>query len=48
MKILGGFILWGVITVLFFRWARQEEEGVDELGWRDVEEAVNPKELSSP
>jgi len=47
MKILGGFILWGVIAVLFFRWARQEEEGVDELGWREVEEAVNPQELSS-
>lgn len=47
MKLLGGLILWGVITILFFRWAKQEEEGVDDLGWRDVEEAVNPKELST-
>lgn len=41
MKIAGGFLLWGIIAVLFFRWARQEEEGVDELGWHDVERELN-------
>jgi putative membrane protein len=25
MKIGGGFLLWGIITVMFFRWASSEE-----------------------
>jgi putative membrane protein len=38
MKIGGGFLIWGVITALFFRWATQEREGgPDPLYWRDLE-----------
>jgi len=38
MKLVGGFILWGFIAVLFFRWHRQEElGGTDEPVWQDVE-----------
>jgi putative membrane protein len=38
MKIGGGLILWGVIAVLFFRWASEEETGgPDLLYWRDIE-----------
>jgi putative membrane protein len=38
MKIGGGLILWGVIAVLFFRWAHEEETGgPDHLYWRDLE-----------
>lgn len=38
MKILGGFLLWGVIAVLFFRWHAEEESGgPDVLYWRDLE-----------
>lgn len=41
MKIAGGFLLWGIIATLFFKWAKQEEEGVDDLGWGDVERELN-------
>jgi putative membrane protein len=38
MKIGGGLILWGVIAVLWFRWANEEETGgPDLLYWRDIE-----------
>jgi putative membrane protein len=38
MKLVGGFILWGFIAALFFRWHRQEElGGDDEPVWQDVE-----------
>jgi putative membrane protein len=47
MKIIGGLILWAVIAVLFFRWARQDEEGVDDLAWQEVEEALNRRELQT-
>lgn len=42
MKILGGFILWGFIAVIFFRWYAQEHApgGWDALQWRDVERDV--------
>jgi len=41
MKIVGGFILWGVIAVIFFRWAaREERDGMDATGWRDVDREV--------
>ena len=42
MKLLGGFILWGVITAVFFRWHADEQrsEGWDALRWRDVEHDV--------
>ncbi len=47
MKIGGGLILWGVIAVLFFKWAKQEETGVDPLGWRALEREANRGELTS-
>ena len=38
MKLIGGFILWGVIAAVFFRWAAREQRGDwDELRWRNVE-----------
>jgi putative membrane protein len=38
MKIGGGFLIWGVIAVIFFRWAAQERTGgPDPLYWRDLE-----------
>ena len=37
MKIVGGFLLWGVIVAIFFRWyVRTEREG-EVLTWADVE-----------
>lgn len=47
MKIVGGFILWGVIAVLFFKWAKQEEEGVDDLAWREVERELNERRTAA-
>jgi len=42
MKLLGGFILWGFIIVLFFKWYRIEHgQGVDILGYRDVDRTLN-------
>lgn len=42
MKLGGGFILWGIITVLFFKWySIEQEEGVDVLAWRDVDRELN-------
>lgn len=42
MKIVGGFLLWGVIAVLFFKWhAIEEREGLDVLEWRDVDRQLN-------
>lgn len=42
MKIVGGFILWGFIAVLFFRWNKQDElTGSDEPVWQDVERQAN-------
>ena len=41
MKILGSLILWGYITVIFFRWAaRERNEGWDAMALRDVEADV--------
>ncbi|HEX2032509.1 MAG TPA: cytochrome c oxidase assembly protein [Actinomycetota bacterium] len=46
MKLLGGFILWGVIAVLFFRWHAQEEAtGEDAPVWEDVERALHRIEV---
>lgn len=46
MKIGGGFILWGVITVLFFKWyAMEEQDGVDALAWRDLDRDLNRMRL---
>jgi putative membrane protein len=45
MKILGGFILWGIIAVLFFKWFTAEKtDGVDLLKWRDVQHDLNRME----
>jgi putative membrane protein len=44
MKIVGGAILWTVVTVVFFRWARRErDEGWDALQWRDVDAELREK-----
>jgi len=46
MKIVGGFILWGFIAVLFFRWNKQDSlTGSDEPAWQDVERQVNRLEV---
>ena len=46
MKIIGGFILWGFITVLFFRWSKQDElTGSEEPAWQDVERRANRMEV---
>lgn len=46
MKILGGFVLWGFITVIFFRWAKIErDEGVDMLQLQSVDRDLNRMEL---
>jgi putative membrane protein len=38
MKIVGGLILWGFITAIFFRWhARESRDGWDALALREVE-----------
>jgi putative membrane protein len=44
MKIVGGAILWTVVTVVFFRWGRRErDEGWDALQWRDVDAELRAK-----
>jgi putative membrane protein len=41
MKLIGGAILWGFITVIFFRWHAQENrDGLDPLRYRDVEREI--------
>lgn len=38
MKLVGGAILWGFISAIFFKWhAREEREGWDALKWQGVE-----------
>jgi putative membrane protein len=38
MKVAGGFFIWGVIAVIFFRWTADTESGApDRLYWRDLE-----------
>jgi putative membrane protein len=39
MKIAGGFLLWGIIAVMFFRWNAREEAGnvVEQVSWDDFE-----------
>ncbi|MEA2509816.1 MAG: putative rane protein [Actinomycetota bacterium] len=39
MKIVGGLLLWGIITVMFFRWYAREEAGnvVEQVSWDDFE-----------
>jgi hypothetical protein len=46
MKIIGGFILWGFIAALFFRWNKQDSlTGSDEPEWQDVERRANRLEV---
>lgn len=46
MKIAGGFLLWGVIAALFFKWyAREQKEGVDVLEWQDVDRDLRRTKL---
>ncbi|HVL81981.1 MAG TPA: cytochrome c oxidase assembly protein [Actinomycetota bacterium] len=47
MKLGGGFLLWGVITVLFFKWFTAEQrDGWDALSYRDVEATVRTRIMS--
>ncbi|HET8525449.1 MAG TPA: cytochrome c oxidase assembly protein [Actinomycetota bacterium] len=44
MKLVGGFILWGFIATIFFRWhAREERDGWDALAFRQVERELRSK-----
>jgi putative membrane protein len=46
MKLVGGFILWGFIAAVFFRWHRQDElTGSDQPAWQDVEREANRMEV---
>jgi putative membrane protein len=46
MKLVGGFILWGFIAALFFRWNRQDSlTGSDAPVWQDVERRANRLEV---
>lgn len=48
MKILGGFVLWAVITVIWFKWYSVERnEGVDVTAWRDVDRDLNRARLGA-
>ena len=47
MKLLGGAILWALLVALFVKWYRIENrEGIDILGYRDVERTMNRMELT--
>lgn len=42
MKIVGGFVLWGVIAALWFKWWNVEQtQGVDALAYRNVDRQLN-------
>jgi putative membrane protein len=48
MKLGGGFLLWSVITVLFFRWHVQEERSEAEARrWRELERELDATGWSS-
>lgn len=45
MKLGGGLVLWGVITVLFFSWYRIEKrDGIDLVGLREIDRNLNRME----
>lgn len=52
MKIGGGFFIWGVIGVMFFRWSAEQERAVpDRIYWRDLDpdlERITATELDHP
>jgi len=42
MKVGGGFLLWAIIAVLFFRWSSSEETGApDASEWQEIELELN-------
>lgn len=46
MKLVGGFLLWGVIAWYFFKWfATEEREGTDVLEWGKVDRELNRANL---
>ena len=46
MKILGGFVLWGVITVIWFRWMNQESRhGDDALAYASTDRDLDRVEI---
>ena len=46
MKLGGGLLLWGVIAVLWFAWAREDASGgPDVLYWRDYDQTHQTPEL---
>lgn len=46
MKIGGGLLLWGFITVYFFKWfAVEDREGLDVLRWAEVERDLDNADL---
>ena len=48
MKLGGGLLLWGIITVLFFRWHAQEEASEKQARqWRDLERELDTMKWSS-
>lgn len=50
MKIGAGFILWGTIAVLFFKWysLEQKVEGLDVMAWREVDRELNRVRVDRP
>lgn len=47
MKLVGGFLLWGIIAWYFFKWFMTEErEGIDVLEWSKLEGDLNRLELT--
>jgi putative membrane protein len=49
MKLVGGFILWGIIAVMFFKWhAMEEREGVDALEFLDLDRDLRRANLTAP
>ena len=46
MKLLGGFILWGFIAALFFRWNAQDQlTGSEDPAWQELERRANRLEV---
>ena len=48
MKLGGGALLWGLITVMFFKWIAHEKEDdreVDEIEWEDFERELRAWDL---
>ena len=47
MKLLGGFLLWTVIAITFFRWHAQEERTGTAETWDEMERQVNRATVES-